>query len=182
MISVVVVADAQYRDFFDRLSDMLSTFIPLMRVWKNEITASSSCAHLLIADHESFKSIVPPPRIIVFGGKANHDILHLVNEHTVAVVNSCNTGQLEYISSIKLPAITCGLYAKDTITLSSIEHDRAVINLQRGLTCFNGESAGSQEFPVSFGVPVDSYLLMAYGAILILTGNTQQLETQSESK
>jgi len=175
LISVVVVADAQYKDFFDKLADMAGTFISLVRVWKNEITIESDCSHLLIADHESFKSITPQSRIIVFGGKANHDILHLVNEHTVAVVNSCNTEQLEYISSIKLPAITCGLHAKDTITLSSIEHDRAVINLQRGLTCFTGESAEAQEFPVSFEAPVDSYLLMAYGAILILTGNADKL-------
>ena len=175
MVNVIVTAGAHEREFFNRLADMVNVFIPLVRVWKNEIIATSDSAGMLIADHESFKSISPQPRIIVFGGKNNHDISHLMDERTVAVANSCMPEQLDYISAIKLPAITCGLYAKDTITLSSIEHDRAVINLQRSLTCFNGESAEPQEFPVCFDAPVDGYLLMAYGSILILTGNAKQL-------
>ena len=175
MICVVVFADEQDKEFFDRLVDMTSESIPLIQVWKGEIFAGDESADMLIADHESFKSIRLEPRIIVFGGKNHYDISRLAGENTIVIANSCDHGQLEYISATKLPAITCGLFAKDTITLSSIERDGAVINLQRSVVCFNGETVEPQEIPVRFERPVNSYLLMAYAAIFILTGNCERL-------
>ena len=175
MTCVVVLADEQDQAFFDRLVEMVCSDIPIIQVWKGEICTKSNHAAMLITDHESFKKIRLKPQIIIFGGKNCHDISHLATENTVVIANSCDHGQIEYISATKLPAITCGLFAKDTITLSSIERDRAVINLQRSITCFNGETAEPQEIPVYFKQATDSYLLMASAAIFILTGNAARL-------
>ena len=175
MTCVIVFAEAQDKGFFDKLVEMAGGHIPLIHVWKGEVCAGEGCAAMIIADHESFKRIRLEPRIIVFGGKKHCDISRLAAENTIVIANSCDYEQIEYISKTKLPAITCGLFAKDTITLSSIERDSAVINLQRSVTCFNGETAEPQEIPVRFERPVDSYLLMAYAAILILTGNADRL-------
>jgi len=172
---VVVFADAQDKGFFDRLVEMASNYIPLIQVWKGEVRAKGSPAGMLIADHESFTRIHLEPRIIIFGGKNHREIRHLAGENTVVIANSCDHEQIELISKTKLPAITCGLFAKDTITLSSIEPDSAVINLQRCVTCFNGSTAEPQEIPARLGRPVDSYLLMALAAIFILTGNADRL-------
>jgi hypothetical protein len=169
---VVVYADAQDKGFFDNLCKMISDHIPPVTVWKGEISAEHESAKLLITDHESFSRIDLSPEIIVFGGKSRYDLFVTRQDKTVVIADSQNNEQLEYISSTKLPAITCGLFAKDTITLSSIESDSAVINLQRSITCFNGDIAEPQEIPVRFSKPTDNYLLMAAAAIFILTGNS----------
>ena len=175
MTCIVVFADSHDKPFFDRLVDMTSDCIPLINVWKGEARATGDRSEILITDHESFKHIRIEPRIIIIGGKNYSEISRLAGENTVVIANSCDCEQIEYISETKLPAVTCGLCAKDTITLSSIERDRAVINLQRCVTCFNGSVAEPQEIPVRFGRSVDNYLLMAHAAIFILTGNAERL-------
>ena len=154
MTCVVVYADASDKDFFDKLCGMVSGRIPHIKMWKGEASPSGEPAEFIITDHESFGNFDAAPDNVVF------------------IADSQNHERLEYISGTKLPAITCGLFAKDSITLSSIESDSAVINLQRSITCFNGDIAEPQEIPVRFKGPMDSYLLMAAAAIFILTGNS----------
>ena len=93
----------------------------------------------------------------------------------VAIVDCGNERLVDFVSSTKLPAITCGLSPKDTITLSSIEEDSAVVTLQRAVTCFDGTVAEPQEIPVRLSGITDNFSLMAASAVFILTGNIDQL-------
>ncbi|MCL2068604.1 MAG: hypothetical protein FWH00_01775 [Oscillospiraceae bacterium] len=175
MTCVVVYADAHDKAFFDRLCEIIGEYIPSVTVWKSAVYSSCESPAILITDHESFKRIDMSPGIIIFGGTGKYDLSAIQGDNTVVIADSQNDMQLEYVYGTKLPAITCGLFARDTITLSSIESDSAVINLQRSITCFDGSVAEPQEIPVRFSRPVDSYLLMASAAVLILTGNSDCL-------
>ncbi len=96
-------------------------------------------------------------------------------EQVVAVVDSGNDALGEQISATGLPAITCGLYARDTITLSSMDTDRAVIGVQRSISCFDGTRADPQDIPVRLHRPVDPFALMSMAAVLILSGKLEVL-------
>lgn len=178
MICVTVFAGAKNKEFFDALVAMtLPCFSPIS-VWRGEIKSHGKEPQLLITDDESFYRIDMLPQILVFGGKGQYDLAKAGNVQTVAIVDSCDHDQLAGVASTGLPAITCGLFAKDTITLSSMRGDGAVINLQRCITCFNGDVAEPQEIPVHFARPIDNYLLMAVASVFILSGKSDRLALQ----
>ncbi|MBC8586128.1 hypothetical protein [Youxingia wuxianensis] len=86
------------------------------------------------------------------------------------IVDSSDTASVSQIAKRKLKAITCGLSRTDTITLSSLAVDSAVLSLQRPLTAFDGIIVEPFELPVSFQTPVDAFSLMACFAALCLLG------------
>lgn len=179
MTCAVILAETQDKEFFDKLTDLTRSHFSPLCCWKGEISHHGDSSGLLITDYESFGHIDLSPKIIIYGGKGRYDLSQVTTKQTVVIVDSCASAQLGYVSSTKLPAITCGLFAKDTITLSSMTADSAVINLQRSIRCFSGEIAEPQEIPVRFMSAPDSYLLMAVAAIFILTGNSDRLTANS---
>lgn len=179
MTCAVILADSQDKEFFDKLTGLTRSHFSPLCCWKGEVSHHGDSPGLLITDYESFSRINLSPKIIIYGGKGRYDLSQVNTEQTVVIVDSCDSTQFGYVSSTKLPAITCGLFAKDTITLSSMTADSAVINLQRSIQCFSGEIAEPQEIPVRFISAPDSYLLMAVAAIFILTGNSDRLAADS---
>ncbi len=93
----------------------------------------------------------------------------------VAVVDAGRESAVRLAAETRLDAITCGLSPRDTITLSSIKEDSAVIGLQRGVACFDGSVAEPQEIPVAFSHGADSFALMCAAALYILSGNINKL-------
>lgn len=181
MTSVVVLAEAGDRKFFDNLNDRISSTFSPITIWNGEAKSHGDTAGLLLCDSGSLRCIHMSPRIILFGGRGWHELPKADAEQTVVIVDSCDEAQLRQVSGWGLPAVTCGLGARDTITLSSMRGDSAVINLQRSITCFDGSVAEPQEFPIRLSAPTDHYLLMAVASIYILTGNADRLITQTDA-
>jgi hypothetical protein len=172
LICVVVVADAGDKNFFDKLTGLVCRCFTPLTIWKGAARAYGENATLLLCDHESLQSVGLLPKIIILRGNGGYGLSQVETEKTVVIVDSCDQAQLAYVSKAGLPAITCGLYGKDTVTMSSMTGERAVINLQRSITCFNGEIAEPQEIPVTMRSSLDQYLLMSAACIFILTGNS----------
>jgi len=127
--------------------------------------------------HSSFSTvgIICDKNIIaVFKDIKNHPF-EIPPGDMIAIVDSENTAITEFISEMKIPAITCGLSNKDTITLSSIDEGSAVITLQRTVECFDNTVAEPQEIPVKFNIGSDQFSLMATVAVFILTGKTGEI-------
>lgn len=114
--------------------------------------------------------------LVVFKSIPKRTCPYPAGEQTVAVVDSGGRdGLLEQVSQTMLPAITCGLSVKDTLTLSSIRADGVVVTLQRSLHCFDGSVAEPQEIPIRIRAPVDNFTLLSTAAVLILTGRVERL-------
>jgi hypothetical protein len=77
---------------------------------------------------------------------------------------------MEHVSYTKLPAITCGLLNRDTISLSSISDSSAVLDIRREIRSLDDSIAEPQEIPIRLGKPSDNFALMAACAIIILSG------------
>ena len=98
------------------------------------------------------------------------------NVTAVAIVDSSDDQLLGHVSDTRLPAITCGLRSRDTITLSSMTGDSAVIDLRRDISCLDGSVAEPQEIPLRHQDPRENFLFMAAAAILILSGKIESLK------
>lgn len=63
-------------------------------------------------------------------------------------ISSSNRSALRILGSRKHHAIICGMYARDTVTLSSYDRDCALVALQRTLLSLGGEEIEPKEIKV----------------------------------
>jgi hypothetical protein len=96
-------------------------------------------------------------------------------EKQVAVVDSADAAVREHLARRRLPAITCGLSGVDTLTLSSLTADSAMIALQRQITAFDGTETDPFELPVLFSQHIEPFDLLAAAAIFCLMGRRSPL-------
>lgn len=97
------------------------------------------------------------------------------SKNAVAVVQASNPKLVEKVSLTRLPALTCGLSTRDTLILSSINEDSAVLGVQRSIICFDGTVAEPQDIPIRLGGHMDTFTLMAAASVFILSGNIGRL-------
>ena len=96
-------------------------------------------------------------------------------DQVVAVVLSDNGRAMELLSHSQVKGVTCGFSSRDTLTVSSISAESAVICLQRAITTFSGARIEPVELPVRLSRPVDMFSLLCVAAILILADQVQVL-------
>lgn len=86
-----------------------------------------------------------------------------------AVIDSDNSEAADMLRGDGIQTVTCGLSQKDTVTFSSLENDRAVVSLQRGLKALDGSDIEPVELPCSFLPSHSEYPLLAAVAVLLLS-------------
>lgn len=175
MLSVIVSARKKDKDFWDTFGLLLEKNFQVIHAYGRRLISDCREPKMIVTDIDNFDTIQSDNTIIIFRDTVGINIDAVKGHMAVAVVDSCNEKLLPLVASTKLPAITCGLSAKDTLTLSSIGTDNAVIDLQRSVTCFDGSVAEPQEIPVRLGGSADSFALMAAASICILSGEIELL-------
>lgn len=107
--------------------------------------------------------------VIVFNCCKDDCIPNIVNANGITcIVNSENTNVISKLSSLSIPAIIFGMSAKDTITLSSIDHSSAVISIQREIILQSGKHIEPCEFIVNNVDDLSDDEVLMIGLILIL--------------
>ncbi|MCL2035204.1 MAG: hypothetical protein FWG94_10820 [Oscillospiraceae bacterium] len=175
MVSVIIAADSQEKKFFTALRNILSRNFKSIQCVEGCVDAKSEDAGLFITDAVGLDFIYSSAAIFVFKDCTPIPAGFETTGGQVAIVDSGNNDAMKLVSSTKMPAVTCGLSPCDTLTLSSLSEDSAVIGLQRCITCFDGAVIEPQEIPVSLCAQVDSFTLLSAAAIFILTGNIKKL-------
>ena len=90
----------------------------------------------------------------------------------IGICEDCNKEALKNFSYNKIPVITCGMSAKNTITLSSINSDTLLATLQRNITVINGNEIYPEEFKIKTKKNYLPFSVMASIAILLLNDIT----------
>jgi len=81
-----------------------------------------------------------------------------------------NKHALNLFCKNKIPVITCGMGAKNTVTLSSLNNENLLISLQRTITETNGKSTEPAEFKINLKKQYEPFSVMASVAVLLLLG------------
>lgn len=96
-------------------------------------------------------------------------------DNAVAIVNSSDQKLLSLVAQRHIKAITCGFSNVDTLTLSSLTSDSAVISLQRQVKAFDGSILEPFDLPVSFSSYFEPFSLLYSAAVLCLLGKQNPL-------
>ncbi|MCL2579776.1 MAG: hypothetical protein FWE32_07050 [Oscillospiraceae bacterium] len=176
MITILVVDEAGDNAFVNALAEMLDRHFVTVRTNSQKLKTSGKSPDLLICDAQSFGEIETDQVIVVYKAQGAISTQIVSAASAVAIVDSSSDALLAHVSKTRLPAITCGLNSRDTISLSSMTAPGAVIDLRRSITCLDESQIEPQEIPMRLSSPVDSFLLMSLAAILILTGKVDHLK------
>ncbi|MCL2055623.1 MAG: hypothetical protein FWH02_00200 [Oscillospiraceae bacterium] len=167
MICVILSADKGIDRFREAVSLELEKHFSVIRAHGGTLDTSAYGAELLLTDIKSFRQFTGDATIIVLkdcGGAQ----LSAIAGAKIAVVDSGNGKLMRHMAQTGIPAITCGLSAKDTITLSSMGIDGAVVNLQRSIINLHGTVIEPQEIPVHISGEADRFAVMAAAAVCLL--------------
>lgn len=108
--------------------------------------------------------------------RANLKRLQGISRDTIVIVPSSCRRLLETISRFSVSVVTVGMSSKDAITFSSHEGEEWVVSLQRSLLNLKGEVVEPMEIPVSLAGWKDEEEILSFAAILMLLGQTDQVE------
>ncbi|MBQ8532141.1 MAG: hypothetical protein IJ432_01750 [Clostridia bacterium] len=88
----------------------------------------------------------------------------------IGICEDCNQKALELFSKSRIPVISCGMGAKNTITLSSINSETLLTTLQRTVTDINGNEIEPEEFKIKLKKEYLPFSVMASVAVMLLCG------------
>lgn len=154
----------------NELSNRYSIFFYKKGIYLNK----GSGYELLVISADELVEINVPQSIIILQSDAKLGKNIIVPKDTVAIADSQNTDGLQGLCSLKIPAVSCGLSARDSVTFSSRTSDSAVIALQRSITALSGKLIEPLEFPINFNEISDEdisqydYEILAYTALRLL--------------
>lgn len=97
-----------------------------------------------------------------------------LSEGVVSILETENEAAARALLHSDATALTCGLTARDTLTLSSISDTNPVISIQRAITTFDGHTLEPCEKRVALRAPLSGYALLSVCAILLLTGQASE--------
>lgn len=177
MISILIVNNENSNDFAKEIYRYLREIYPVIYIAKREIYVPVSNAKILICDIVDFDKIAGNDTIIIFKSFSNsvHNFTSIVGKCKLAIVDASSNSAIQYASTMKIPAITCGWSSKDTITLSSVSEHHAVINIQRNIVDFKNRELESQEIPIQLSCKINNFTLMSICMIILLFGDKKKL-------
>ena len=88
----------------------------------------------------------------------------------IGICEDNNTAALKAFKDSETPVISCGMSAKNTVTLSSFGDASLLASLQRTLTDFKGNEIDPAEFRIKLTKKYSPFAVMASAAVLLIMG------------
>lgn len=110
--------------------------------------------------------------ILVFdnGFVYSQDGSHTFSDGFVPVLDGENKEAARALRGTGKIAVTCSASARGTLSIASLDYERAAVSLQRDLRTLNGSVAEPMEMIVGLSQETPAYPLMAACGILLLSG------------
>ncbi len=138
--------------------------------------SQSEHPELFILEMEKLCHITAPRSIVLckepFSAPAHIDL----PPDAVGLLASSNLAAAEFLHRCGVRTITLGMSSKDTLTLSSITSDSAVLCLQRAICDLAGNTLEPVEIPLALSHQYDAFSILCACAILMLSERIDSLK------
>lgn len=133
----------------------------------SEISVGTPC--FVVYETDCINSLQVEDAVVIFNNSKNESCPKITSSCNIScIVNSQDSQALSKLLPLSLPAIVCGMSAKDSITLSSIGETNAVVSVQRELVLQSGKILEPCEFKVLNIDNMDDDDILTICAVLIL--------------
>ena len=166
MIPIIIQSDDPECRLSHFLWNLLRPFHTAALVSKESILCHCPSPDFLIAEGDFSQMQLSSWTIAIYTGNSSHP--PVIPQQGVAIVATACPFICKTIAASGIPAITCGLSPKDTLTLSSRTSDSLMISLQRTMSSISGYSIDPVEIPLSLSCPRNPLLVLPAAAVLLL--------------
>lgn len=133
----------------------------------SEVSVGTPC--FIVYETECINSLQVEDAVIIFNNSQNKNCPKITSSCNIScIVNSQDSQALSKLLPISLPAIVYGMSAKDSITISSINENSAVISVQREIVLQSGKILEPCEFKVLNIESLDKDDILTICSVLIL--------------
>lgn len=108
--------------------------------------------------------------IAVFTDETEQFKNQILPQGTIGICEENNKEAINLFCENKIPAISCGMGAKNTVTLSSLNGDCLLVSLQRKIVQTSGKSIEPAEFRIKLKKDYQPFSVMASATVLLLLG------------
>lgn len=121
-----------------------------------------------IIECDNLKNLKSEKEILIL--KNNAEILNIENFEGIVIVNSNNTQQLKKLSKLGAKVISCGMYLRDSITMSSNNDNCHIVAIQRQINFSKKTLVQPSEVKVFSEKTYEEYMILCYIAVISLLG------------
>ena len=146
---------------------LLNRCCSVLAVGQNFLHIPNTEPDILLIAADDKKVIAPPQGCVVMTLSKNAVLPDNMTDCILLAFDG--TAGFKSAQSSCCPLISCGLHLRDTITLSSIENDRAVLSVQREFRAVNGDVIEIGEHPLVYSGKYHRALI-ASSALMLLCG------------
>lgn len=169
MTTVVLYGNAQ-DNVYDDINNLLSNYG--ITVFDGEKLSQNNNGNDFLFIKCSEPIVLDLPKgIIVFLNKIDRIFNLKIPKGFTAITWSENSAALKLLKNIGINTITCGMASVDTLTLSSVLENSALVSLQREIQTLWGRTIEPAEFPIKFSKSCSDYGILAACGILLLSEN-----------
>lgn len=171
MVVVVLMGDLEEKSFGRTLADALARSGGVIHVrGKSELIHRpfEGQTHFLLYECEEAPRFCLESALFLFKNRISHFTGLSIPAGCLAIVDAGNLAALSVLKKSGVSAITCGMSARDTLTLSSSKERSAAVCIQRQMVSLSGRTLDEREIPVSFESRHDPFSILAACAVLML--------------
>lgn len=172
MIKVLVFGDRSEKLFTEKLCQVLKEFGGVLGFCNDCAIEHEKNNAFLFVECDQLCELNWTNAILVFKSRQKRYNFHKfkISEQTVSIVEEGNERALRILKGSPALTLTCGMSPKDTLTLSSISENNAVVSLQREIQDLNGNIIEPCEIKITYKEAFSKFELLTICGILLLSG------------
>lgn len=172
MVTVFFLGNGQRQSIGPRLAPALGKVIEIACHGRGRYTQQGEEPRLLLEEAPR-GHIRCPKGLIVLEGDALDNVV--LEGEFIGILPYSSRPALKFAQKNNIKAVTCGLSPYDTLTLSSITGERAVVTLQREIRTLGGVMVEPADFPITLCNPWEAEAILTVAAVLLLGDFGEQL-------
>ena len=183
MVPLVLLGSLTDRRVGQALKDLVSNRLRFLHICGSKLDLSGTAPDFLIYETDTLEHLPVDTGILICKETLRQPGVSLCHvewpacyQNMIGILSSEDTAGAQLFQQMELTTITCGLSGKDSLTLSSITSDSAVICLQRTIRSLSGQEIDPGEIPVTLNRPIDRYSLLAAVAVALLSQRRELLD------
>ena len=161
----------------DKISNEICNFLAtfgILRITEKKIFSNTATPKFVVIESGNFQNVHIENGIIVIVGKIDNGAELKLNGDFKGIVFSLDKEALQILKRAEVPTITCGMAEEDTLSLSSIKEDSAIICVNRKIKTLSGEFIEPQEHKINVKIKTTDYAVLAASAILMCSNEFQE--------
>lgn len=169
MIDILICGDPSDHTLTEALLPALAARGGVCFSGEEHVAEQGTVARYFVCESEVVPKISVPAGILLFKDHMCSQQPTGVPDGFFCVMDSGNRQAADVLRGSKAAVITCGTGSKDTLSIASLEPERAEVSLQRNLKTLGGTVLEPHDFSVLLSRPLAPGLILLVSAVLLLS-------------